>query len=129
MNSNQVYTHLPSPDGLLSVVLFVIQGNRTDILECLSVLINEDNVENNRTNELTLDEQLLGGTTLTAVTLPDGTQAFVANNFNDNGQALLRKDKKQACVRYSYRYQNYDTSTDSFVHDLKLRRTHKKQYR
>ena len=70
------------------------QGNRTDILECLSVLINEDNVENNRTNELTLDQQLLGGTTLTAVTLPDGTQAFVANNFNDDeaeskGQATL----------------------------------------
>ncbi|XP_076176335.1 uncharacterized protein LOC143151247 isoform X2 [Ptiloglossa arizonensis] len=61
-----------------------IQGNRADILECLSVLINENNTENGRTEELILDEQLLGGTTLTAVTLLDGTQAFVANNFNDN---------------------------------------------
>lgn len=57
-----------------------------DILECLSVLINENNSGNDQTEELTLDEHLLsGGTTLTAVTLPDGTQAFVTNNFNDHG--------------------------------------------
>ncbi|XP_076620205.1 uncharacterized protein LOC143341277 isoform X1 [Colletes latitarsis] len=60
------------------------QGNRVDILECLSVLINENHSENGRTEELILDEQLLGGTTLTAVTLLDGTQAFVANTFNDS---------------------------------------------
>lgn len=60
------------------------QSNRTDILECLSVLINENNSENGDREELTLNEQLLaGGTTLTAITLPDGTQAFVANNFDD----------------------------------------------
>ncbi|XP_076398026.1 uncharacterized protein LOC100880185 isoform X5 [Megachile rotundata] len=62
----------------------VLQSNRTDILECLSVLINENNTGNGRSEDLMLDEQLLDGTTLTAVTLPDGTQAFVANNFNDN---------------------------------------------
>lgn len=57
-----------------------------DILECLSVLINENNSGNDQTEGLTLDEHLLSdGTTLTAVTLPDGTQAFVANNFSENG--------------------------------------------
>lgn len=65
---------------------FILQNNRMDILECLSVLINENNSANDQTEGLTLDEHLLSdGTTLTAVTLPDGTQAFVANNFNDNG--------------------------------------------
>lgn len=65
---------------------FIVQSNRMDILECLSVLINENNSGYDRTEELTLDEHLLsGGTTLTAVTLPDGTQAFVTNNFNNDG--------------------------------------------
>ncbi|XP_076641714.1 uncharacterized protein LOC143352777 isoform X2 [Halictus rubicundus] len=82
------------------------QGNRADILECLSVLINEDNNEHGRTQELILDEQLLSGTTLTAVTLPDGTQAFMANDSNndvdstksqatlelDNGDTILLRD-------------------------------------
>ncbi|XP_078049188.1 uncharacterized protein LOC144476312 isoform X1 [Augochlora pura] len=81
------------------------QGNRADILECLSVLINEDNNGNGRMQELILDEQLLSGTTLTAVTLPDGTQAFMANNSNndvdsknqttlelDNGDTILLRD-------------------------------------
>nr|XP_034189215.1 zinc finger protein 76-like isoform X3 [Osmia lignaria] len=60
------------------------QSNRTDILECLSVLINENNTGNDRTEDLMLDKQLLDGATLTAVTLADGTEAFVANNFNEN---------------------------------------------
>ncbi|XP_029034193.1 zinc finger protein 76-like isoform X1 [Osmia bicornis bicornis] len=60
------------------------QSNRTDILECLSVLINENNTGNDRTEDLMLDQQLLDGATLTAVTLADGTEAFVANNFNEN---------------------------------------------
>lgn len=65
---------------------FIVQSNRMDILECLSVLINENNSGYDRTEELTLDEHLLsGGTTLTAVTLPDGTQAFVTNNLNNDG--------------------------------------------
>lgn len=68
------------------------QNNRMDILECLSVLINENNSANDQTEGLTLDEHLLSdGTTLTAVTLPDGTQAFVANNFNDNDMDLKRQ--------------------------------------
>ncbi|XP_033192576.1 uncharacterized protein LOC117158108 isoform X1 [Bombus vancouverensis nearcticus] len=68
------------------------QNNRMDILECLSVLINENNSGNDQTEELTLDEHLLsGGTTLTAVTLPDGTQAFVTNNFNDDDMNLKRQ--------------------------------------
>ena len=67
------------------------QNNRMDILECLSVLINENNSGNDQTEELTLDEHLLsGGTTLTAVTLPDGTQAFVTNNFNDDDMNLKK---------------------------------------
>ncbi|CAK9825675.1 Zinc finger protein 76 [Anthophora retusa] len=81
----------------VETILDETQGNRTDILECLSVLINENSSGNDQTEQLTLDEQLLGsdgggsgssggsgGTTLTAVTLPDGTQAFVANNLNDD---------------------------------------------
>lgn len=68
------------------------QANRTDILECLSVLINENNAESDQTEELTLDEPLLGpGTTLTAITLPDGTQAFVANHFNDDDVHFKRQ--------------------------------------
>lgn len=68
-------------------LVFSFQATRSDILECLSVLINENNSGNvRRVEELTLDEQLLGsGATLTAVTLPDGTQAFVANTFNNDG--------------------------------------------
>lgn len=68
-----------------------------DILECLSVLINENNSGNDETEELMLDEHLLsGGTTLTAVTLSDGTQAFVANNFND-GEKL--NNTRGICMR------------------------------
>lgn len=40
---------------------------------------DEDQVQ-----ELLLDDQLLG-TIVTAITLPDGTQAFVMNNFSDVG--------------------------------------------
>lgn len=43
--------------------------------------------------ELILDEQLLSGTTLTAVTLPDGTQAFMANNSNNDGQGDIGLDR------------------------------------
>ncbi|KOX69799.1 Zinc finger protein 76 [Melipona quadrifasciata] len=68
------------------------QSNRMDILECLSVLINENNSGYDRTEELTLDEHLLsGGTTLTAVTLPDGTQAFVTNNLNNDDMDIKRQ--------------------------------------
>ncbi|XP_031839746.1 uncharacterized protein LOC116430146 isoform X2 [Nomia melanderi] len=89
----------------VETILDETQGNRADILEYLSVLINEDNNENGRMQELILDEQLLSGTTLTAVTLPDGTQAFMANNSNndadsknqttlelDNGDTILFRD-------------------------------------
>lgn len=51
---------------------------------CLSVMIDEGNADNVQVQELVLDEQLLG-TTLTAITLPDGTQAYLTNNFSDDG--------------------------------------------
>lgn len=51
---------------------------------CLSVMIDEGNADNVQIQELVLDEQLLG-TTLTAITLPDGTQAYLTNNFSDDG--------------------------------------------
>lgn len=60
-----------------------LEENPGDILECLSVMVNEDDVGNAEVQELILDDQLLG-TTLTAITLPDGTQAFVTNNFEDD---------------------------------------------
>lgn len=56
-----------------------------DILECLSIMINEDNGnDTEQVQELILDDQLLG-TMVTAITLPDGTQAFVTNNFSNIG--------------------------------------------
>lgn len=65
--------------------MIFFQNNPVDILECLSVMINEDNGNDaSQMQELLLDDQLLG-TMLTAITLPDGTQAFVTNNLNDRG--------------------------------------------
>jgi len=65
--------------------LILLQNNPVDILGCLSVMINE-NTENDigQVQELILDDQLLG-TMVTAITLPDGTQAFVTNNLSDIG--------------------------------------------
>lgn len=63
----------------------VFQNNPVDILECLSVMINEGTGNDaSQVQELLLDDQLLG-TMVTAITLPDGTQAFVTNNLNDIG--------------------------------------------
>lgn len=47
-------------------------------------MIDEGNADNVQVQELVLDEQLLG-TTLTAITLPDGTQAYLTNNLSDDG--------------------------------------------
>lgn len=58
------------------------QNNPVDILECLSVMINEGTGNDaSQVQELLLDDQF--GTMVTAITLPDGTQAFVTNNLND----------------------------------------------
>lgn len=62
-----------------------IQNNPVDILECLSVMINDGTgKDTSQVQELILDDQLLG-TMVTTITLPDGTQAFVTNNFSDIG--------------------------------------------
>lgn len=64
--------------------MLIFQNNPVDILECLSVMINEDTVnDTSQVQELLLDDQLLG--TMTTITLPDGTQAFITNNFSDIG--------------------------------------------
>lgn len=56
-----------------------------DILECLSVMINENNVnDTGQIQELILDDQLLG-TMITTITLPDGTQALVTSNLGNIG--------------------------------------------
>lgn len=71
---------------LMGVVsLIPKQDNPVDILECLSVMVDES-TENDagQVQELILDDQLLG-TMVTAITLPDGTQAFVTNNLGDVG--------------------------------------------
>lgn len=78
-------------------------GNRSNILECLSVFINEDNNNASQVEEFVLDEHLLNGATLTAITLSDGTQAFVANNFVDDegssrGQATLQLETGDTIV-------------------------------
>ncbi|KAI4494414.1 hypothetical protein M0802_008906 [Mischocyttarus mexicanus] len=70
-----------------STVLHELSNNSTDVLGCLSVMIDEENMNNVQVQELILDEQLLG-TTLTAITLPDGTQAYLTNNFSDDESPL-----------------------------------------
>ncbi|XP_012264346.2 zinc finger protein 76-like [Athalia rosae] len=60
-----------------------LEDNSGDILECLSVMVsNGGEPGSGQVQELILDDQLLG-TTLTAITLPDGTQAFVTDNFEE----------------------------------------------
>ncbi|XP_014474548.1 PREDICTED: zinc finger protein 143-like [Dinoponera quadriceps] len=57
------------------------ENNPVDILECLSVMINEDNVNDaGQIQQLILDDQLLG---TMLITLPDGSQAFVTNNLSN----------------------------------------------
>lgn len=65
------------------MILNESEDNPVDILECLSVMVDES-TENDagQVQELILDDQLLG-TMVTAITLPDGTQAFVTNNLGD----------------------------------------------
>ncbi|XP_070163254.1 zinc finger protein 76 [Polyergus mexicanus] len=64
------------------MILDESENNPVDILECLSVMMNEDTVnDTSQVQELLLDDQLLG--TMTTITLPDGTQAFITNNFGD----------------------------------------------
>lgn len=70
---------------ILTHLMIWIQNDPVDILECLSVMINDGTgKDTNQVQELILDDQLLG-TMVTTITLPDGTQAFVTNNFSDIG--------------------------------------------
>lgn len=64
-------------------VLF-IQEYPGDSLECFSVFVSEDSSSHAEVQELVLGEQILG-TTLTAITLPDGSQAFITGNLEENG--------------------------------------------
>ncbi|XP_046430173.1 zinc finger protein 143-like isoform X2 [Neodiprion virginianus] len=72
----------------------VSQDNSGDILECLSVMVNDEESENGQVQELVLDDQLLG-TTFTAITLPDGTQAFVTENYEED-ESEEYKDEESA---------------------------------
>ncbi|CAD6240090.1 GSCOCG00002498001-RA-CDS [Cotesia congregata] len=58
------------------------QSNETseDVLECLSVMVNN---EESQVQGILVNEHPLLGATLTAITLPDGSQAFVANDPED----------------------------------------------
>ncbi|CAG5081277.1 Protein of unknown function, partial [Cotesia congregata] len=51
-----------------------------DVLECLSVMVNN---EESQVQGILVNEHPLLGATLTAITLPDGSQAFVANDPED----------------------------------------------
>ncbi|XP_012055009.1 PREDICTED: zinc finger protein 76-like [Atta cephalotes] len=88
------------------MILQESEANPVDILECLSVMINDSTgKDTNQVQELILDDQLLG-TMVTTITLPDGTQAFVTNNLGDidpdfktqtlqtleNGDTILLRD-------------------------------------
>ena len=59
------------------------------MLECFSVFLTEDSSSNAEVQELVLDDQSLG-TTLTAITLPDGSQAFVTGHIQGNGLYSIR---------------------------------------
>ncbi|KAK2587468.1 hypothetical protein KPH14_003172 [Odynerus spinipes] len=83
-------------------VLHELSNNPADVLGCLSVMIDEGNTNNVQVQELVLDEQLLG-TTLTAITLPDGTQAYLTNNFSGdesplNGDAALELENGETIL-------------------------------
>lgn len=94
LNFDETYTFLCYPYRQLPFSM--LQDNRTDMLECLSVFINEDdNTESDRTEEVILDEHSFADTTLTAVTLLDGTQAFVANNLKSDGQKIILQNYAQ----------------------------------
>ncbi|XP_025075569.1 zinc finger protein 143-like isoform X1 [Pogonomyrmex barbatus] len=88
------------------IILHDPENNPVDILECLSVMINDDEKDANQVQELILDDQLFG-TMVTTITLPDGTQAFVTNNLSgidsefktqalqtslENGDTILLRD-------------------------------------
>ncbi|XP_043286584.1 zinc finger protein 143-like isoform X2 [Venturia canescens] len=75
-----------------------------DVMGCLSVMVNDQDSENTQIQEVIVGDKLLG-TTLTAITLPDGTQAYVTNNLDsddteyketgmelENARAILIRD-------------------------------------
>ncbi|XP_053596047.1 zinc finger protein 143 [Microplitis demolitor] len=58
--------------------------NSEDVLECLSVMVSNEESEENQVQGIILNDHPLLGATLTAITLPDGSQAYVANNLDSN---------------------------------------------
>ncbi|XP_024939894.1 zinc finger protein 143 isoform X2 [Cephus cinctus] len=66
-------------------LLHGLQESTGDILECLSVMVNTDNTNATEVQGLVLDDQLLGKT-ITAITLPDGTQAYVTDDFEEDAE-------------------------------------------
>ncbi|XP_011494004.1 PREDICTED: zinc finger protein 143-like [Ceratosolen solmsi marchali] len=78
-----------------------LEEYQEDILGGLSVLVNENNLDNSQVQELVLNDQLLNA--FTSVTLPDGTQAFITQNLNSNDsekeQTSLRLDNGAIFLR------------------------------
>ncbi|KAK0180831.1 hypothetical protein PV327_003170 [Microctonus hyperodae] len=63
-----------------------------DMLECLSVMVDDAESENNEVQGIIVDAPLLGAT-LTAITLPDGTQAFVTNNIDESDDGECKNEE------------------------------------
>lgn len=62
--------------------IFNLQEYKQNILNGLSVLVNDNNIDNTQVQGLVLNEQLI---TLSTVTLEDGTQAYVVQNIISDG--------------------------------------------
>ncbi|XP_058804405.1 zinc finger protein 143-like [Phymastichus coffea] len=70
------YSHEEIPQAL--------EEYQQDILGELSVFINDNNINNIPVQQLVLNDEILSN--LTAVTLPDGTQAFVTQSVNHSNE-------------------------------------------
>ncbi|XP_034947451.1 zinc finger protein 143-like [Chelonus insularis] len=56
----------------------------TSDVSCLSVVMRNEDTETDEVQGIIVDNHQLLGTTLTAITLPDGTQAFVTNDVEND---------------------------------------------
>lgn len=59
-----------------------------EALECLSLLVNDQDSHQIEIERLVLDENSWLDMTLTAITLPDGTQAFVTSDLDSDGNII-----------------------------------------